>query len=48
MDDSFDENESPLALLEYPNRYPLKVMGLDQPDFEPAILAVIPVPQSAS
>ena len=34
-------SESALDLLEFPNRYPLKVVGKPSPDFEPQILELV-------
>jgi uncharacterized protein len=33
--------ESALALLEYPNRYPLKVLGKPSADFEAVVLGLV-------
>ena len=36
-----ESTESALALLEYPNRYPLKVFGRHADDFEAIVLALV-------
>ena len=41
MSDEAQSTESALALLEYPNRYPLKVFGKPSDDFESVVLALV-------
>ena len=41
MSDEQQPPESALALLEYPNRYPLKVLGKPSDDFEAVVLALV-------
>jgi len=41
MTDEPRPTESKLALLEYPNRYPLKVFGKPSDDFEAIVLSLV-------
>jgi putative lipoic acid-binding regulatory protein len=41
MADDSQAPESALALLDYPNRYPLKVFGKPSDDFEAAVLGLV-------
>ncbi len=36
-----DSGESALALIEYPSRFPLKVFGKDDTDFETAVVELV-------
>ena len=41
MADKLGNNHSALELLEYPNRFPLKVFGSQSPEFEDIVLALL-------
>lgn len=41
MDASTDETSPGLALLDYPARYPLKVLGTHSDEFEPVVLELV-------
>ena len=43
MTETKEPEESALALLEYPNRYPLKVFGKPDDEFEPVVLDLVRV-----
>lgn len=39
--DEDDSAESGLALIDYPNKFPLKVVGNHGPHFEPTVIALV-------
>lgn len=41
MTGEFPGGGSGLALIDYPNKFPLKVFGNDEPGFETAVLALV-------
>ena len=41
MSNSANSGESGLALLEYPTRFPLKVLGLDTSEFEVVVIDLV-------
>ncbi len=41
MTEKLESGESALALIDYPNRFPLKVFGKQADDFESTVLALV-------